>query len=142
MKLLVKNIFFAISMISIISIISCKKNFLSVPDETTIIRQEYVKDLTSLSDYMNGIYILLSTDYFHAYNIIYADLTADDLKLVTSSSSFLSRQYTWMQIPDEVQATSPSNNPSNMNPIWTIGYKIIRSCNFVIEQCDKFRSEN
>lgn len=137
MKLLLKSIVITFC----IFFCSCKESFLDVEDTSSIIRQDYVKDLSTLSEYLNGIYILLSSDYYYGYNIIYADLISDNVKPPLGSSLF-TKQYTWDQYSNEVRATTPSNNPPNMNPIWTIGYKIIRSCNFVLQEVDKYKDEN
>lgn len=132
---------FALIFIFVGLTLGCKKSFLNVPNKVNIYRQEYVKDLTTLNEYLSGIYIMLSSDFYYGYNIIYGDLIADNVKPTTGSNVFLS-QYLWSQKADETKQTKPEDNPINMNPIWTIGYRISRSCNFVVSESEKYRVEN
>lgn len=133
-----KVIFFVIL---IIGSTACKKEFLNVTDTSTIIRQEYVTDLSTLSDYMNGIYIPFSTDYTFGYNIIYGDLVADNVKPVTGSNAF-SLHYNWAQLADDKTGLTPVATSGNMNALWTSGYRIARFCNFVLEKVDQYRNED
>lgn len=122
-------------LLSVFSIsISCRKSFLEVTDSSNINRQTYVKDLPSLQEFMNGTYVMLSSLYEIHSNTAYPEQIADNLK----SSSYLSLHYNWSQVVDPDHAT----NSSSMNLAWMDLYKIIRNCNFVIEEVDKYSSEN
>lgn len=117
---------------------SCKKSFLDVADNSNPNRQSYVKDLNSMQEFLNGIYVTLSFSYEEGMNAAYPELIADDLK-VSSSSIPLAQHNNWSQIPD---ASDPPDNSKSMNATWQDYYKIIRSCNFIIEDVDKYASEN
>jgi hypothetical protein len=116
---------------------SCKKEFLDVQDKSRILQQVYVTDLKTTADYLNGVYILFSQNFYQWYTPIYIDLVADNIKLATASSSMLASQYNWSQISN----TSASTN-SNMNALWLDGYKIIRACNFVLEKSDEYKDQD
>lgn len=121
-------------MIFVVTLLSCNKNFLEVPDNGYVNRQSYVKDLNSMQDYMNGIHVLLSTSYGIHSTTAYPELIADNLKSIWS----LNVHYNWSQVPD---SRTPVSISTSMNPVWMDFYKIIRSCNFVIEDIDKYASE-
>lgn len=116
---------------------SCKKSFLDVKDNSNLNRQSYVKDLNSMQDYLNGIYVQLTTAYDIYYSTAYPELVADNLK-PTSTTRLLATQYNWSQ---QVDATSATNT-SSMNQVWVENFRIIRACNFVIEEVGKYRDEN
>ena len=127
-------------MLLLLSIVtSCKKDFLEVPEDTTVpVRQTYVTDLKTTGDYFNGLYVLLARDFFQGYNQIYSDLVADNIKLATASATLFSTQYNWTQPASAVS----SLGGNNMNGIWLDGYKIIRSCNFVLAKAETFRGDD
>lgn len=137
------RLYLYLSSISILLLVisSCKKSFLDVPDKGTLLRQAYVIDLQSTGEYLNGIYITLSTNFYHGYNLIYADLVADNIKPVTGSGMF-SMQYKWEQQANETSENTPTANTTGMNPMWYIGYRIIRDCSFVIDKAGQYRGEN
>src|SRR5688572_10989383 len=91
---------------------SCKKDFLSVPDKTNVIKQAYVTDLKTTGDYLNGIYVELALRIGNGYNCIYFDLVADDVK---PSSNVLSAHYKWEQKADDSRALVLSASSLNMN---------------------------
>lgn len=119
--------------------ISCKKNFLETPPQNLIVRQSYITNIQSCSDYLNGIYVDISSNFYHGYLSLYPDLIADNIK---PSGSVYNAHYTWTQIADESRTLNGGSSDKNMNGLWTSGYKIIRSCNYLIENIDRFRSEN
>ncbi|MEJ2880297.1 RagB/SusD family nutrient uptake outer membrane protein [Pedobacter sp. GR22-6] len=114
---------------------ACKKDFLDIEDNTFFYRQQYVKNLATMSEFVNGISmnytILAETGYMSAY----PEITADNLKPTDLISGRLIPQYLWKQVADEI-------SESSFNSAWQNGYKIIRSCNFVIEEIGQYQSEN
>jgi len=118
-----------------ITVTSCKKGFLDVPDKTALIRQDYVVDLKSTEEFLNGVYVILARD-FHSKALveIYPDLIADNIKPVNIASTVLSPQYNWLQVAGV--------SGSNMDDRWCFGYQLIRSCSFVIEKAEEFRNQN
>ena len=123
--------------------ISCKKDFLDVPDRSVLLRQVYVTDLKTMGEFLNGIYIDLSASIYSGLTVVYPDLVADNLKLVDPNQTFfLFHHYNWNQQPDDVKNASIQFTSNNMNSLWFNGYKVISSCNFIIEEIGKYRSEN
>lgn len=113
--------------------LSCKKEFLDVIDRTQLLAQGYVVDLETTGQYMNGVYTQVSSSpgYADAVYMSYPALIADDIK----PRRFFMDCYNWNQTKEE---------PTTCNGIaqWRVYYQVIRSCNFVIEKVDKYRSEN
>ncbi|SFN88324.1 SusD family protein [Chitinophaga sp. YR627] len=129
-------------MIGVFSFQSCKKDFLEVPITNDTFRQDYVKDLNTLDEFLNGIYLQLSTRFFKGYFLIYPDLVSDNVKPV-DGSDILSYLYRWAQQSNSDRSASGINDESvNMNSAWFVGYRIIRDCNFVLEQADSYKSQN
>lgn len=131
-----KRFKYIVIIVSIITLTACKKSFLDVNYNDNLYRQSYVKDLNSMEEFLKGIHVMISTGYESSYSVAYAELVADNLKL-SSSSSPMAVHYNWSQLADD----QSSNDPS-MNLTWQEQYKIIRACNFVIEEVDKYKSEN
>ncbi len=122
---------------------SCKKDFLEVENTGQLYRQNYVKDLTTMEHFLNGIYILINGIYEHGYTASYPDLVADNLKPASATSSqLLLPHYAWSQQAEDLLEFIPSSLSMSMNSSWTNGYQIIRACSFVIEDIEKYRSEN
>jgi starch-binding outer membrane protein, SusD/RagB family len=115
----------------------CKKSFLDVADNGNITQQQYVIDLKSTGEYLNGIYILLSQNFYSGVNQIYPEVIADNIKPVTATSSTLATHYKWSQYPD-----MNSSATNNINNNWTQGYQIVRTCSFAIEKAEEFRSQD
>lgn len=114
---------------------SCKKSFLDVEDNSQIIRQQYVTDLTSTQQYLNGIYVMLGKDFYGDINTLgetYPDLVSDNIKPSPNNTSMLIFQYNWQQ----------DNRTNNRSTIWLKGYLIIRSCSFVIEKAQLFAAQD
>src|SRR5688572_3929598 len=139
-KLLAIYVF--ISAIILFSISSCKKDFLDVPNTTRVVREEYINDLKTLEDFMNGIYVQLGANFLCGYGLIYPELVADNLKPVSQGSSIFALHYAWKQQNDEKKSMSLIGSEANMNPFWFAGYRVVRDCSFVIENIDKYRNEN
>lgn len=129
--------FITISIITFSLILnSCSKSFLDVDQNTltsTVLKQEYVKDLNSMQEFVNGIYAIISRDFYLGTNQIYPDLIADNVKPVNvyTYTPGMLPHYFWQQ-----------NQTDNNNSLWTIGYQLIRSCNFVLEKIDDLKAEN
>lgn len=121
----------------IIILTSCKKSFLEVADKSAVTRQDYVVDLKTTGDFLNGIYIMLANNlYSQSYNQIYPEIVADNIKPNTSTSRYLNAHYYWSQVNDPIESNV------NMNDIWITGYQIIRACSFAIEKAKEFRSQD
>lgn len=118
-------IFFAL----LTGITSCKKDFLEMTETSSILRQEYVKDLQTTADFHNGIYVLLTQ--FYGTILIYPEIIADNIK--PRRSTFVVH-YSWNQLTE--------SNSVNMNSAWVEGYKIIRSCSFVLEKAEEYRDQD
>lgn len=113
---------------------SCKKSFLDVEDNQYIIRQQYIIDLKTTQQFLNGIYVALSKDIYQNINQIYPDLISDNLKPSPINSDLLLNHYNWLQ--------TSSDNLSNMEVLWLNGYKLNRSCSFVVEKTRELSNEN
>ena len=121
---------------------SCKKDFLDVPNKTAIFRQAYITDLATTNSYLNGIYIELASNFYNGYHFIYPDLIADNIKPAAIGVKPLAAQYRWSQQSNDVRASTVSNETVNMNPMWLSGYGVVRDCNYIIENVDKYSNEN
>lgn len=128
------------TLISMLVLSSCKKDFLEVPDKTVILRQAYVKDLKSMGDFLNGVYVNLQTTFLDDNSMNYVEVIADNVK--PTAASVLKLQYNWSQQANERSSVSQSVGSDNANGLWIAGYRIIRDCNFIIEEVDKYTSEN
>lgn len=124
--------------------ISCKKSFLDVDDNTLFYRQQYVTDLKTMRDFLNGIYLKYAVNIGYGTSQAYPEVIADNLK-PTDAGAYLTIQYSWTQqadISDGQEFAGISPTATAMNPLWRIGYQIIRNCNFVIEETDKYSKED
>jgi starch-binding outer membrane protein, SusD/RagB family len=119
---------------------SCKKDFLDVPDKTTLLREAYVVDLKTTGDFLNGVYVQLGWYFYYGYHIIYPELVADNIK--PTRSNVLPDLYTWNQLPNDASPITMNSRAKNLNSCWFTGYRVIRDCNFVVENVDKYRAEN
>lgn len=116
----------------------CGKKYLDVPDTGAYIRQAYVKDLKTTTDFLEGIYVSLGQNFYYGYNQIYPDLIADNIKLRLAASADLAAHYNWNQLADDAASTGGKN----MNYAWLTGYQIISSCNFVLDKVVEYRDQN
>jgi starch-binding outer membrane protein, SusD/RagB family len=126
--------FLFILFILFLSTLSCKKDFLDVPDESILTRQDFVTDLKTTALFLNGIYVKLAWDFYQGPNQIYPDIIADDIKPVTATSKGLAAHYNWSQIAGV--------SGSQMDLIWQHGYQIARSTSFVLEKADEYRNQD
>jgi hypothetical protein len=125
----------------LIIITSCKKDFLEVNNPNLITKDFNVTDLTTSSNYLNGIYVNIAQDLF-IYGAItgYPEVIADNLKPVTSTSSIFLPHYSWIQ-----SSSKGFSNPlstTNVNKFWLNGYGILHSCTFLVEKAEEYRGEN
>lgn len=115
---------------------SCTKGFLDVNNTQQLYRESYVKDLTTMHEYLRGTYyhICLNVEGGEV-NSTYVEL-ADNLRPVSATSSpNTAANYNWVQ---EANAFSAAG----LNPVWRQSYMTIRMCNFIIDNVDKYRDEN
>lgn len=124
------------------SFTACKEDFLDVEDNSFLNRQSYVKDLKSMEEFLNGIYVMLNRDFEHGIGAAYPELVADNLKPLPLDPQSLTLHYTWSQRADEASEYRAFESSLAMNGSWTTGYLIVRACSFVIEDIDKYRNEN
>lgn len=113
---------------------SCGKSFLDVPVTREVVAEDYIADLTSANELLNGIYFLVARDIYEGTITTYADVAADNIK---DLGNLLPIQYNWA-----MKASSRDDYATNMNGLWLDGYNVIRSCNFLIEHIDELRSES
>jgi hypothetical protein len=130
------NVLIVVTLI-VVLLSSCKKGYLEVKDSSTLNRQSYVKNLSTMQEYMKGIYLMLSTKYELSFYTAYPALISDELK-ISSNGVPLSIHNNWSQLAD----ANTAGLETSMNTLWLDYYQIIRACNFVIEDIDKYASEN
>lgn len=114
--------------------LSCKKKFLEVIDTTRLVKQGYVVDLQTTAQYMNGVYVLLVSNeigYASGNNIVYPEYIADNVK----KRSGIDDIYLWNQSADKPTIYNGAGQ-------WLGYYRIIRSCNFVIDKTEEYKKEN
>lgn len=118
------------------SISSCRKSFIDVDDRSVILREQYVKDLNSLQQYVNGIYVWLATECYGGTrgHQLYADLIADNIKPTPTNTSTLIPHYMWNQ--------STGSSSTNMDALWQSLYHLIRSCSFAIDKATDLKGED
>lgn len=115
----------------------CKKSFLEVPPKANPVRNQYVSSLSTCEEYLNGIYADISANVITKYFPTYPDLVADNIKPAASS---MFSMYSWNQASSEDMNFSPTS--LNMNALWVSGYRVIRSCNYLLENIDRYSGEN
>ncbi|OQP67607.1 hypothetical protein A4R26_12405 [Niastella populi] len=119
--------------------VSCKKDFLEVPDKSVLLRQAYINDLPTAEQYLRGVYLTFAGEFNSQWLMIYGDLAADNIRPTTYP--ILVPHYKW-SLQANTEIGSFSNATVNLNYIWRAGYKIVRDCSFLIENIDQYRSEN
>lgn len=140
-----KHLYFYLVVLLFLVNISCRKDFLDVDDNTAFYRQRYVTDLETMNHFLNGIYLKYAASIGYATTQAYPELVADNLKLASNPGSVLASQYSWAQqadIGDKQEYVGVDPDGTAMNPLWRVGYQIIRNCSFVIEATDKYRNDN
>lgn len=128
-----KRTIFILLIIHFTFLTACKKTFLDVEDNNEVLAEQYVKDVTSGQQYLNGIYVVLARDFYGSSlsQQIIPEIMADNVKPAGSS---LLPEYNW-----EVTTTSSS---SRTDYLWRYGYQIARNCSFLIEKAASFESED
>lgn len=114
---------------------ACGKNFLNVGSNRAIIRQDYVTNLSTTEQFLNGVYVQVSRDFCGVTAMVYPDLVADNIKPFSSNSKFMSI-YAWRQRPLDQQGNT------NLNGVWLNGCQINRSTSFILEKLEQYRAEN
>lgn len=116
---------------------ACKKNFLDVSDNSYINRQSYVRDIVTMQQYLNGIYLRLSTNADASVLMVYNDLVADNVMPIASFPELVPH-YRWEQeVSDE-----PKTTDASLNTLYIQLYKLIRDCSFVVSDADKYRESD
>lgn len=129
-----------IILILLIGLGACRKSFLDdVTDKGALIRQDYITDLETTTEYLNGIYNNLGNNLFEAHSVIYPELIADNIKPVGSD---LGAQYNWNQQTNETGIASGIGSALNCNNISYAAYKVVRSANFVLEMAEKYHNQD
>lgn len=130
-------------MVVLMLLLSCTKNFLDVDNNAALFRQNYVKDLKSLKEFLNGIYSK-NGEFLEFYtSSAYPEIVSDNLKPADLSGR-LANHYLWNQSASPEESERPAGSVGNrtMNGFWLSGYRLIRACDFVIEEIGKYRNEN
>jgi starch-binding outer membrane protein, SusD/RagB family len=131
----VKNHFYKLlpSLIIILALTSCRKDFLNPEEQDgVLLREQYVVDLKTTNEYLKGTYAALSINVFESYHSIYPDLIADNVKprLAASGSTPMINQYNWTQFANNLQASL--RNALNCNSMSYACYRVVNYANFVI----------
>ncbi|NML22971.1 RagB/SusD family nutrient uptake outer membrane protein [Pseudoflavitalea sp. G-6-1-2] len=125
----------------ILSLLSCSKSFVELEDTSSLNRQTYVKDLNTMEHFVNGVYLMLDRDFLGNLGSLYADIVSDNVKPVSLENPDLLAHYSWSQKAELNPENAVSSNSTAMNGEWQSSYQIIRSCDFVIEDINKYRNE-
>lgn len=120
--------------------LSCKKDFLDVPDKSVLLRQAYINDLPTAEQYLRGAYLTFASNFHSPWLLIYGDLAADNLKTTTSFPT-LTPHYRWSQQANNAITTIVAATV-NLNYNWLYGYKVVRDCSFLVETVDQYSSQN
>jgi hypothetical protein len=121
---------------------ACKADFLEVVNNGQLTRQGYIRDLNSMNEFLNGTYGLMSQFFFQGMGEAYPELVADNLKPLALPPQSMLLHYTWAQQKGEETAFSENAASINMNGTWQGDYFVIRTCNFIIEDVDKYHVED
>ncbi|WP_276089310.1 RagB/SusD family nutrient uptake outer membrane protein [Pedobacter sp. JY14-1] len=129
-------------LISIHSFVSCKKSFLDVASVTSpLYRENYVRDLNSMEEYLNGMYLLFAANWFGGSSEKgYAEYVADNLKPINTNDANIIANYKWMQ--NQYGGNAPDFTSTNMSLNWQRNYRVIRASCFITEDIGKYRKEN
>ncbi len=130
-----------IAALYIMVLAACKKDFLDVRNSQQLFRQDYVKNLETTEEYLNGIYINITSEFFTGYNMIYPELAADNISPVVGTQQ-MNLHYKWGQLANDDRISVQGNVALNMNHLWREGFKIVRDCAFVLESAEKYKNEN
>lgn len=136
-----RNYFFLILFTSFI-IISCKKDFLDVPNKSTVLRQVHVVDLKTTGEFLNGIYISLAMYFTNNTGLAYPEVIADNIRPKDISSFVFTSCYNWNQQADSKKNSVLGAFDLNANGGWISGYSIARQCSFVLEAAEKYKDQD
>ncbi|MBW8686327.1 RagB/SusD family nutrient uptake outer membrane protein [Chitinophaga rhizophila] len=131
--------------VAFLLLFGCKKDFLEIDDNTSLYRQTYVKDLSTMQDFLRGIYFRYAVNFELSTSQAYPEVVADNMKPVAQFGCFLTTHYSWTQkaeLGDGVDYPGLSLEATAMNSLWKVGYQIANACSFVISETDRYRSEN
>jgi hypothetical protein len=124
-------------LVPVMLLVSCKKSFLDVPVTREVVAEDYVTNLSTSQEFLNGVYFTVARDVYSYETIAYADIVADNLKPLSTAASRLFAHYSWQQEADET-----AGNSTNLNKFWMNSYKTVRACNFLLERIDDYRNED
>jgi hypothetical protein len=113
---------------------SCSKSFLDVPVAQQKIAEDYIVDLTTAEELLNGILFMVARDVYEANHVTYADMVADNVRPLGST---LLSQYNWSQV-----ATEGDGSADNMNGLWVASYNAIKVCNLLLEKVALYQQED
>lgn len=130
-----RKILFLVLLTITISNSFCGKEFLNPPVPGKIIRQLYVKDLSTTQEFLGGLYNNI-TPILAGSSMLYPEIVSDNIKPVTGGNMFVSH-YQWLQ-----EAGEEGTNDQNLNQLYTDTYNVIYGCNFTIDCANKYREEN
>lgn len=123
---------------------SCTKSFLEINDNSSLYRQNAIKDAATLAAYNNGILQEFAAVFQHGVGSGYAEIISDNLKPVDAGKTLLFH-YNWQQEVDSRDGQAyfgADPKARSANPMWKNGYRIIRNCNYVLEEAGKYQREN
>ncbi|WP_188316214.1 RagB/SusD family nutrient uptake outer membrane protein [Chitinophaga agrisoli] len=124
----------------LIILVSCKKDFMNTPPGDKAVTTEYINSLAACDELLNGVYLKLSNPFYTGLNnIVYAEVISDNAKPKTGASQ-LNAPYLWSMTTS--MSVSTSNSGLEMNSTWASGYAVLRQLAYVLENVDKYRSED
>jgi hypothetical protein len=137
-----KNINFLILLTTIFICTSCRKSLLESSQPGNILPlEEYVVDLRSSQEYLNGIYIQATSSLYQGTVVVYPEIIADNIK-PTSGGTSLANQYAWKQQADDQVNSSGAASTYNINGLYGSGYKIASSSSFLLTKAELLRKED
>lgn len=131
MKRIITKAYIIIVIIFVIP--SCSKSFLDVPVTEQKIAEDYIVDLATAEELLNGILFMVARDVYEGNHVTYADVAADNVKPLGST---LLSQYNWGQLASE------GDGSDNMNSLWLGSYNAIKSCNLLLEKVELYQQED
>lgn len=123
-------------------LVSCKKNFLEAEDHSIIALQDYVKDLNTTGEYLNGVQSWLATTLYKQYATLYPEVVADNIKPLSpiTANTALGLQYSWAQQADETSGFS--TNSKNCNGTLYDTYRIVTQANYVLDKIAEYKDQD
>ena len=125
-----KYTYITVGIVAMITISSCKKDFINLSDPTRIITSEYYKDSASMATAVTAAYAALQDMYGKASGsrgiFPYAEVTSDNSMAVVEGTGIGEFEY----------FTFTPSNPV-LQSSWTTMYRSIARCNVVLGRIDK-----